>query len=110
MFTEIDTNKLKVLHDDPLQKESTPSAHRSQGGVTILFGLRRCRSEGKGRLEALTVVAAMVSLLLWLTGYTLEKQQLNLHNQANNVKHGRVLSYLTLATELLRHSRTRLCE
>lgn len=66
------------------------------------FGLRYSRSQGKGRLEVLSVVAAMATLVMWLAGYRAEKKQLHRHYQANSVKHRRWLSYLTLAGEMVR--------
>uniref|UniRef100_UPI003F62693D IS4 family transposase n=1 Tax=Phytobacter sp. V91 TaxID=3369425 RepID=UPI003F62693D len=66
------------------------------------FGLRLSRSQGKGRLEVLSVVAAMASLVMWLTGYLAEKKQLHRRYQANSIKDRRVLSYVRLAVEVLR--------
>lgn len=66
------------------------------------YGLRYGRSQGKGRLEVLSVVAAMASLVMWLTGYMAEKKQLHRHYQANTVKDRRILSYLRLAWEVVR--------
>lgn len=67
------------------------------------YGLRFNRSQGKGRLEVLSVVVAMASLVMWLTGYVAEKKQLNRHYQANTVKDRRILSYLRLAWEVVRN-------
>ena len=66
------------------------------------FGLRLSRS-GKGRLEVLNMVAAMASLVMWLAGYRAERQCLHRHYQASSVRHKRVLSYLSLAEEVIRH-------
>lgn len=68
------------------------------------YGMRYGRSQGKGRLEVLSVVAAMASLVMWLTGYMAEKKQLHRYYQANTVKDRRILSYLRLAWEILRDS------
>ncbi|EPH0728892.1 IS4 family transposase, partial [Enterobacter hormaechei] len=67
------------------------------------FGLRLSRSQGKGRLEVLNMVAAMASLVMWLAGYRAERQCLHRHYQASSVRHKRVLSYLSLAEEVIRH-------
>ena len=67
------------------------------------FGLRLSRSQGKGRLEVLNMVAAMASLVMWLTGYRAEKQRLHWHYQASSIRCRRVLSYLRLAEEVVRH-------
>ncbi|HCT3173128.1 TPA: IS4 family transposase [Enterobacter asburiae] len=67
------------------------------------FGLRLSRSQGKGRLEVLNMVAAMASLVMWLAGYRAERQCLHWHYQASSIRHRRVLSYLSLAEEVIRH-------
>lgn len=66
------------------------------------YGLRYSRSQGKGRLEVLSVVMAMASLVMWLTGYQAEKKQRHRAYQANTVRR-RALSYLSLAAAILRH-------
>ena len=67
------------------------------------FGLRLSRSQGNGRLAVLSVVAAMASLVMWLAGYLAEKKQRHLRYQANSIKDKRILSYVRLAVEVLRH-------
>ncbi len=49
------------------------------------------------------MVAAMASLVMWLAGYRAERQCLHRHYQASSVRHKRVLSYLSLAEEVIRH-------
>ncbi|WFW23098.1 IS4 family transposase [Citrobacter braakii] len=68
------------------------------------YGLRLSRSQGRKRLSILNQVAAMASLLLWLTGYIAEKKALHLQYQANSMKGRRVLSYLSLAENIIRHA------
>jgi hypothetical protein len=49
------------------------------------------------------MVAAMASLVMWLAGYRAEKQRLHWHYQASSIRCRRVLSYLRLAEEVIRH-------
>lgn len=76
---------------------------RDEKNARFGFGLRHSRSQGKGRLEVLAVVVAMASIAMWLTGYMAEKKQLHRGYQANTTRERRVLSFLSLASELLRH-------
>lgn len=70
------------------------------------YGLRLSRSQGLCRLSILGQVAAIASLLMWLTGYQAEKKNLHLQYQASSEKGRRVLSYLSLAENLIRHAPT----
>ncbi len=49
------------------------------------------------------MVAAMASPVMWLAGYRAERQCLHWHYQASSIRHRRVLSYLSLAEEVIRH-------
>ncbi|MDL4915041.1 MAG: IS4/IS5 family transposase, partial [Enterobacterales bacterium endosymbiont of Blomia tropicalis] len=42
-------------------------------------------------------------IVLWLLGYHAESKGLHLRYQANSIKSRRVISYLTLAKNILRH-------
>ena len=48
--------------------------------------------------------ASYSTIVLWLIGYHAENQGLHLRYQANSIKTRRVISYLTLAENVLRHS------
>lgn len=52
----------------------------------------------------LSLLATLSTIVLWLIGYHAENKGLHLRNQANNFKSRRVISYLTLAVNVLRHS------
>lgn len=92
--------QIMMLYSRRMQIEQN---FRDEKSPRFGFGLRRSRSQSQGRLAVLSVVAAMASLMLWLTGYMAEKQRLHRHYQANSIRTRRVLSYLRLAGEVLRH-------
>ncbi|MFP2240985.1 IS4 family transposase [Pseudescherichia vulneris] len=68
------------------------------------FGLRASGSKRGERLWVLSLLATLASIVLWLLGYHFENKGLHLHYQANSTKKRRVLSFLTLAKNVLRHS------
>ncbi|EBX7333475.1 IS4 family transposase [Salmonella enterica subsp. enterica serovar Sandiego] len=68
------------------------------------FGLRTSYSRSVGRVLVLSLLATLSTIVLWLIGYHAENQGLHLRYQANSIKTRRVISYLTLAENVLRHS------
>lgn len=68
------------------------------------FGLRASHSGTAGRLLVLSLLATLATVVLWLLGYDAENKGLHLRYQANSLKSRRVISYLTLAENVLRHS------
>nr|WP_052038094.1 hypothetical protein [Pectobacterium odoriferum] len=56
------------------------------------------------RLWVLSLLATLASIVLWLLGYHVENKGLHLHYQASSLKSRRVISFLTLAENVLRHS------
>ncbi|EAO7713766.1 IS4 family transposase [Salmonella enterica] len=68
------------------------------------FGLRASYSRSAGRVLVLSLLATLNTIVLWLIGYHAENQGLHLRYQANSIKTRRVISYLTLAENVLRHS------
>ncbi|MBN3183270.1 IS4/IS5 family transposase, partial [Pectobacterium brasiliense] len=68
------------------------------------FGLRASHSGTAGRLLVLSLLATLATAVLWLLGYEAENKGLHLRYQANSIKSRRVISYLTLAENVLRHS------
>lgn len=63
------------------------------------FGLRASYSRSAGRMLVL-----MSTIVLWLIGYHAENKGLHLRYEANSIKTRRVISYLTLAKNVIRHS------
>jgi hypothetical protein len=72
------------------------------------FGLRASRSRDGKRFLALSLLATLASVVLWLLGYHAEKKGFHRWYQANSVKKRRVISFLTLAENILRHAPHRL--
>ncbi len=68
------------------------------------FGLRASYSRSAGRIQVLSLLATLSTIVLWLLGYHAENKGLHLRYQANSIKSRRVISYLTLAKNVLRHS------
>ncbi|EBZ4888461.1 IS4 family transposase [Salmonella enterica subsp. enterica serovar Bredeney] len=68
------------------------------------FGLRASYSRSAGRVLVLSLLATLSTIVLWLIGYHAENQGLHLRYQANSIKTRRVISYLTLAENVFRHS------
>ncbi|MEB6338452.1 IS4 family transposase [Serratia rhizosphaerae] len=68
------------------------------------FGLRASYSRSAKRMLVLSLLATLSTIVLWLIGYHAENKGLHLRYQANSVKSRRVISYLTLAENVLRHS------
>lgn len=68
------------------------------------FGLRASKSRSAGRMLVLSLLATLSTVVMWLLGYHAENKGLHLRYQANSIKSRRVISYLTLAENILRHS------
>lgn len=68
------------------------------------FGLRAIDSRSVGRLLVLSLLATLSTIVLWFISYHAEKQELHVRYQTNSIKLRRVISYLTLAENVLRHS------
>lgn len=68
------------------------------------FGLRASKSRSTGRMLVLSLLATLSTIVMWLLGYHAENKGLHLRYQANSIKSRRVISYLTLAKNILRHS------
>ncbi|HEI8776627.1 TPA: transposase, partial [Enterobacter cloacae] len=96
----LEPHQIMALYSRRMQIEQN---FRDDKSPRFGFGLRLSRSQGKGRLEVLNMVAAMASLVMWLAGYRAERQCLHWHYQASSIRHRRVLSYLSLAEEVIRH-------
>ena len=77
---------------------------RDEKNTRYGFGLRESHSGQEGRLEVLSLIASLASILMWLCGYHFENSGLHMRYQANTMKARRVLSLLKLAENVLRHS------
>ena len=66
------------------------------------FGLRASRSRRGERFLVLSLLVTLASIVFWLLGYHSENKGFHLKYQANSLKTRRVLSFLTLAENVLR--------
>lgn len=66
------------------------------------FAWRYSRTRDAARISVLCLIASLATLVLWLTGFAAEQQHWQRRFQANTVKNKRVLSYLSLAKQLIR--------
>ena len=69
------------------------------------FALRYARTKCPERLEALLLVAALATLILWLLGLAATERQWIRHFQANTERRRPVLSTVFLGQELWRNHR-----
>ena len=71
----------------------------------FVFALRYARAKRCERLEALLLIAALATLVLWLLGLVASKHQWGRHFQANTERRRTVLSAVFLGQELWRNHR-----
>ena len=69
------------------------------------FALRYARTKRSERLEALLLLAALATLVLWLLGLAASERQWGRHFQANTERRRNVLSAVFLGQELWRNHR-----
>lgn len=93
--------KMMKLYSRRMQIEQN---FRDEKSERFGFGLRASHSSTAGRILVLSLLATLATVVLWLIGYHAENKGLHLRYQANSVKSRRVLSFLTLAENILRHS------
>lgn len=72
------------------------------------FAWRYSRTRDVARISILCLIATLATLLLWMIGFAAEQADIHRRFQANTVKDKRVLSYLSLAKQVLRHCPERL--
>ena len=69
------------------------------------FALRYARTKRPERLEALLLIVALATLILWLLGLAASDRQWSRHFQANTERRRKVLSTVFLGQELWRNHR-----
>lgn len=72
------------------------------------FGWRYSRTRDTLKISVLCLIAMIATLILWLIGFTAEKEKLHYDFQANTIKSHRVLSYFFLARQVILHTLNRL--
>lgn len=93
--------KIMKLYGRRMQIEQN---FRDEKSERFGFGLRASYSDSVGRMQVLSLIATLGTIVMWLIGYHAENKGLHLRYQANSVKHQRVISFLTLAANILRQS------
>ena len=67
------------------------------------FSWRFSKSLGVERMSVLCLIACIATISLWFVGFEGEQRKLHYQFQANTTKDRRVLSFLSLATNIIRH-------
>ncbi|MCS2151069.1 IS4 family transposase [Scandinavium goeteborgense] len=98
---EFSPAKVMKLYSRRMQIEQN---FRDEKSERFGFGLRASHSSTEGRILVLSLLTTLATVVLWLIGYHAENKGLHLRYQANSIKSRRVLSFLTLAENILRHS------
>jgi len=104
IFTSTDEFKPREIMKLYSRRMQIEQNFRDEKSERFGFGLRACGSKTGERLWVLSLLATLASIVLWLLGYHFENKGLHLHYQANSLKSRRVISFLTLAENVLRHS------
>jgi hypothetical protein len=99
--TEFEPRKIMKLYSRRMQIEQN---FRDEKSERYGLGLRTSYSRSAGRLSVLSLLATLSTIVMWLLGYHAENKGLHLRYQANSIKSRRVISCLTLAKNILRHS------
>ncbi|STH73667.1 aldehyde dehydrogenase A [Escherichia coli] len=99
--TEFSPKQVMKLYSRRMQIEQN---FRDEKNPRWGFGLRFGASHSSGRVTVLSLIATLASIIMWLSGFSLENKGIHHKYQANTVKHRRVISLLKLAENVIRHS------
>ncbi len=104
IFSSTDDFKPRVIMKLYSRRMQIEQHFRDEKSERFGFGLRASYSRSAGRVLALSLLATLSTIVLWLVGYHAENKGLHLRYQANSVRTRRVITYLTLAENVLRQS------
>ncbi|EAR5802262.1 IS4 family transposase [Salmonella enterica] len=104
IFSSTDDFKPRVIMKLYSRRMQIEQHFRDEKSERFGFGLRASYSRSAGRVLALRLLATLSTIVLWLVGYHAENKGLHLRYQANSVRTRRVITYLTLAENVLRQS------
>ncbi len=104
LFTSSDDFKPREVMKIYSRRMQIEQNFRDEKSERFGFGLRASRSRTVERMLILSLLATLSTIVMWLMGYHFENKGLHVRYQANSVKSRRVISYLTLAENVLRHS------
>ena len=99
--TEYSAKQVMKIYSRRMQIEQN---FRDEKSARYGFGLRDGGSQTVGRLSVLSLIATLASIIMWLSGYSFENKGLHSRYQANTTRSRRVISLLTLAENVKRHS------
>ena len=102
MLIAVVATRIKRIYAQRMQIEETI---RDLKNPRFGFALRYARTKRPERLEALVLVAALATLILWLMGLAAADRQWIRHFQANTERRRTVLSTVFLGHELWRNHR-----
>jgi len=72
------------------------------------FSWRFSKSTGIERMSTLCLIASLAATALWFVGREAERRRWHTKFQANSIKHRRVLSFLTLAKQVVKQFKVRI--
>ncbi|CTQ18088.1 Putative oxidoreductase ydbC (fragment) [Klebsiella variicola] len=99
--TEFSPKQVMKLYSRRMQIEQN---FRDEKNPRWGFGLRLGTSHSLERVAVLSLIATLASIIMWLSGFSLENRGIHHKYQANTVKNRRVISLLKLAENVFRHS------
>jgi hypothetical protein len=104
IFTSTDCFKPREIMKLYSRRMQIEQNFRDEKNEHLGFGLRASYSRSAGRMLVLSLLATLATVVMWLLGYHAENKGIHLRWQANSLKSKRVISHLTLAENVLRHS------
>lgn len=104
IFSNTDKFKAREIMKLYSRRMQIEQNFRDEKSERFGFGLRASHSTSAGRIGVLSLIATLGTIAMWLIGYHAENKGSHLRYQANSVKHRRIISFLTLAENILRHN------
>ena len=102
---ELTSQQIVNLYSKRMQIEQN---FRDDKSIQYGFSWRFSKSTGVNRMEILCLIAALASIALWFVGYEAERRNWHKKFQANTIKNRRVLSFLTLAKQVIKQFKSRI--
>jgi len=96
----LDASQVVKIYSKRMQIEQN---FRDDKSPRFGFSWRFSKSEGINRMSVLCLIACIATLVLWFIGFEGERRQLQYQFQANTIKKRRVLSFLTLSKNIIKH-------
>lgn len=103
IFSSIGTDKARVVINIYGKRMQIEQNFRDEKNPRFGFGWRHSGTTGIARLNVLCLLSMIASVITWFIGYLIELSGKHHSYQANTIKTRRVLSFQTLARNVLRH-------